>query len=89
MRFCSLGSGSEGNALLVQCALNRYVLLDCGFRLKELDARLAARGLSTDNIAAVLVTHEHGDHIGSALPLAARTNIPLYMSHGTALAVNA
>jgi phosphoribosyl 1,2-cyclic phosphodiesterase len=89
MQFCSLGSGSEGNALLVECAPKRYVLLDCGFRLKELDARLAARGLSTDNLSAVLVTHEHGDHIGSALPLVARARIPLFTSHGTALAVDA
>jgi phosphoribosyl 1,2-cyclic phosphodiesterase len=86
MRFCSLGSGSGGNATLVEAsdgATCTRVLIDCGFSLRELDTRLARAGLTADTIAAVFVTHEHGDHIGSAVALARRQKLPLWMSQGT------
>ncbi|CAG4886220.1 MBL fold metallo-hydrolase [Paraburkholderia gardini] len=92
MRFASLGSGSEGNALLVeaQCGTTTTrVLLDCGFSAKEVERRLACRGFGIDSLDAILITHEHGDHIGSALTLARKGSIPLYMSWGTARAVGA
>ncbi len=86
MRFCSLGSGSTGNAWLIESrrgtAASR-VLVDCGFSLRELDTRLARAGLASDEIDAIFVTHEHGDHIGSALALSRRRRIPLWMSRGT------
>lgn len=92
MRFASLGSGSEGNALVVEAgggATPTRVLLDCGFSAKEVERRLARAGLAADSLTAILITHEHGDHIGSALTLARRWSIPLYMSWGTAQAVGA
>lgn len=92
MRFASLGSGSEGNALLVeaQCGTTTTrVLLDCGFSAKEVERRLARLGFGIDSLDAILITHEHGDHIGSALTLARKGSIPLYMSWGTARAVGA
>lgn len=92
MRFASLGSGSEGNALLVeaQCGTTTTrVLLDCGFSAKEVERRLARLGFGIDGLDAILITHEHGDHIGSALTLARKGAIPLYMSWGTARAVGA
>ena len=92
MRFASLGSGSEGNALVVEAgggATPTRVLLDCGFSAKEVERRLARAGLGADSLTAILVTHEHSDHIGSALTLARRWSIPLYMSWGTAQAVGA
>jgi len=92
MRFASLGSGSEGNALVVEAgggATPTRVLLDCGFSAKEVERRLARAGLAADSLTAILVTHEHSDHIGSALTLARRWSIPLYMSWGTAQAVGA
>lgn len=92
MRFASLGSGSEGNALVVEAgsgtALTR-VLLDCGFSAREAERRLLRAGMAADALDAILITHEHSDHIGSALTLARRWSIPLYMSWGTARAVGA
>jgi phosphoribosyl 1,2-cyclic phosphodiesterase len=88
MRFCSLGSGSTGNATLVETRGTR-LLIDCGFTLKELTLRLGRRGLSATDIAAVFVTHEHGDHVGCALSLARRHRLPLWMSRGTWRAIGA
>ena len=86
MRFCSLGSGSAGNATLVEAAsgtTTSRVLIDCGFSLRELQARLARIELTCDDLDAVFITHEHGDHVGCALTLARRHNLPLWMSRGT------
>lgn len=92
MRFASLGSGSEGNALVVEAgsgATTTRVLLDCGFSAREAERRLLRAGLAADALDAILITHEHSDHIGSALTLARRWSIPLHMSWGTARAVGA
>jgi phosphoribosyl 1,2-cyclic phosphodiesterase len=92
VRFASLGSGSEGNALLVEAqsgATTTRVLLDCGFSGKEVARRLERLGAGVDELDAILITHEHSDHIGSALTLARKLAIPLYMSWGTARAVGA
>jgi phosphoribosyl 1,2-cyclic phosphodiesterase len=92
VRFASLGSGSEGNALLVEVqsgATTTRVLLDCGFSAKEVERRLLRLGLGVEALDAILITPEHSDHIGSALTLARKASIPLYMSWGTARAVGA
>ncbi|WP_431819879.1 MBL fold metallo-hydrolase [Burkholderia sp. F1] len=92
MRFASLGSGSEGNALVVEAAsgaTTTRVLLDCGFSAKEVERRLGRLHLGIDDLDAILITHEHSDHVGSALTLARRASLPLYMSWGTARAVGA
>ncbi len=86
MRFCSLGSGSTGNATLVESGgMGRptRVLVDCGFSLKELALRLARVDLGLTDIDAVFVTHEHGDHVGCALTLARRHRVPVWTSRGT------
>jgi phosphoribosyl 1,2-cyclic phosphodiesterase len=86
MRFCSLGSGSSGNATLIEASggiTTTRVLVDCGFSLRELQARLNRIGLAVDDIDAVFVTHEHGDHVGCALTLARRHAIPVWTSRGT------
>lgn len=92
MRFASLGSGSEGNALVVEAsngATTTRVMLDCGFSAKEVERRLLRLELGVEQLDAILITHEHSDHIGSALTLARKWSIPLYMSWGTARAVGA
>jgi phosphoribosyl 1,2-cyclic phosphodiesterase len=86
MRFCSLGSGSGGNATLVEAGSGqdtRRLLIDCGFSLREIEARLGRIGLSCADIDAVFITHEHGDHVGCAPTLARRFGVPLWMSRGT------
>jgi len=86
MRFCSLGSGSGGNATVVETghgASTRRLLIDCGFSLRELALRLARVGLDCTDLHAVFITHEHGDHVGCATTLARRHGVPLWMSRGT------
>ena len=86
MRFCSLGSGSTGNAMVVEArsgVSTSRLLIDSGFSLRELDLRLARAGLRPDDIDAVFVTHEHGDHIGCAVTFARRHGLALWMSRGT------
>jgi len=86
MRFCSLGSGSTGNATLVEAGSGgraSRVVIDCGFSLREFEQRLARAGLLPEQLDAVFITHEHGDHAGCALALARRHDVPLWMSRGT------
>jgi phosphoribosyl 1,2-cyclic phosphodiesterase len=60
-----------------------HLLVDCGLGIRELDKRLRAAGMLAEQIDAVFITHEHGDHIGCARALALRERIPVYMSEGT------
>lgn len=83
LRFASLGSGSRGNATLIESP-NGLLLVDCGFTIKETVRRLALLGHQPEDLSAILVTHEHGDHISGVGPLARRYNIPVYLTHGTA-----
>lgn len=82
MRFSSLGSGSEGNGLVVESGQTR-ILLDCGFSIRETQTRLARIGLTPDQLSAILVTHEHDDHLGGVFGFARRHSLPVYLSHGT------
>jgi phosphoribosyl 1,2-cyclic phosphodiesterase len=82
MRFASLGSGSKGNALLIEVGSTR-VLLDCGFGPRNLATRCARLGLDVAQLDAIVVTHEHSDHIGGAFSCARRYAAALYMTHGT------
>ena len=83
LRFTSLGSGSSGNALVVENGRTR-VMMDCGFSLADTKARLERAGLSPSDITAVVVTHEHDDHLGGVARFARRYAIPVYLTRGTA-----
>lgn len=82
IRFASLGSGSAGNALLVEHGAT-CVMLDCGFGLRETVARLLRLGWAPSDLAGILVTHEHGDHVAGVFRLARKFGLPVWMTHGT------
>jgi phosphoribosyl 1,2-cyclic phosphodiesterase len=89
MRFASLGSGSEGNALVVEAVeagATTRVLLDCGFGLRDCERRLARLGLEPASLAAIIVTHEHGDHVGGVERMARKHALPVWMTYGTFVA---
>ena len=86
MRFAILGSGSRGNGLLVAADGTR-VLVDCGFSVAEAERRLARLGCDPGTLAAIVLTHEHGDHARGALACARRWGVPLHASPGTLAAL--
>lgn len=83
IRFSSLGSGSRGNATIVEAGSTR-IMLDCGFSETRFRQRLMSRELEPSQIDAILVTHEHSDHIKGVGAVARKHNIPVYMTRGTA-----
>jgi len=86
MRIASLGSGSKGNATLVQHG-STTLLVDNGFSLRKFSQRLERFEIDPGAIDAVLLTHEHGDHSGGVERLCATHSIPLWTAVGTARAV--
>jgi len=82
MRFASLGSGSEGNGLVVEAGATR-VLMDCGFGLADGMARLDRLGVQACGLAGIVVTHEHSDHIGGVGRLARKHKLPVWLTAGT------
>ena len=82
MQFASLGSGSKGNATLVE-GRDTLVLVDCGFSIKQVRKRIESLNRSCDDIEAILVTHEHGDHIKGVGALARNLSVPVYVTVGT------
>lgn len=92
LRFRSLGSGSAGNATLIEAGnglATSRVLVDCGFGLRHLEARLERAGLAATDISALFITHEHGDHIGCAHAFSRRHGTAVWMSEGTWMASGA
>jgi phosphoribosyl 1,2-cyclic phosphodiesterase len=86
VRFACLGSGSEGNGLLVEAGATR-LLIDCGFGIRDTVARLARIGVAPETITAIIVTHEHSDHVGGVAAFAARYQTPVWLTFGTLSAV--
>jgi phosphoribosyl 1,2-cyclic phosphodiesterase len=82
VRFASLGSGSRGNGTLVQSG-ETLLLVDCGFSLRETEARLERLGVSGADIDAVLVTHEHSDHCSGVARLSRKYQLPVFLTRGT------
>lgn len=88
MELHSLASGSSGNAYII-LHQGRALLLDAGLSGKRTYAGLAAAGINPACITAILITHEHNDHIAGAGILSRRLRVPLYMTAGTLLGARA
>jgi len=86
VRVSILASGSGGNACVVESGKTR-ILVDAGLSAKEIEKRLATRGIEANSIRAIFVTHEHGDHSVGALTFAARFGCSLFATAGTAAAL--
>lgn len=82
MRFAMLGSGSKGNGTLVDVGGVR-VLVDCGFAVREVEQRAARLDFDLNSLDAILVTHEHGDHLGGVARLARAYDLPVYLTRGS------
>jgi phosphoribosyl 1,2-cyclic phosphodiesterase len=83
MQFASLGSGSRGNATLIRHG-NTTLMIDCGFSARETEKRLQLQGMSAAELAGIVVTHEHADHIQGIRVLARKHRLPVYATAGTA-----
>ena len=82
MRFASLGSGSRGNSTLVDSG-KTSLMIDCGFSRREVERRLSDLDFLAERLDAILVTHEHSDHISGVVSLAEKFDLAVYATHGT------
>ena len=82
MRICSIASGSSGNCIYVGSD-NTHVIIDAGISGKRIEEGLNKIGLSTGELDAILITHEHSDHIASIGVLSRKYGIPMYATRGT------
>ena len=80
--FTILGSGSAGNCAYVETAEAR-ILVDAGFSPLQIRKRLAGIGKTPENLSAILLTHEHSDHIAGIVGLADKFHIPVFCNRGT------
>jgi phosphoribosyl 1,2-cyclic phosphodiesterase len=86
LRVCLLASGSKGNAVYIESGESR-ILIDAGLSATELRRRLAGIGVSADDLHAILVTHEHGDHCRGVGVMARRHRLPVYLHPATRCAL--
>jgi phosphoribosyl 1,2-cyclic phosphodiesterase len=82
VKFSVLGSGSKGNCTLVEAGSTR-LLIDNGFSGKEIFSRLQLLGVAPESLTALVVTHEHEDHVKGVGVLARRLNLPIYANEAT------
>lgn len=82
LKFCSLYSGSSGNSLLVQ-SNNTKILVDCGTSAKKIVTALEGLDIDITDIDAILVTHEHSDHIQSLGTVSKKYDIPVFANFET------
>ncbi len=82
MKVTVLGSGSRGNAMVVECGDDR-ILIDAGFAARTLAARLRAARIAPESVSALILTHEHNDHVLGARVAAKRFGWTVYATPGT------
>ncbi|MBW7460765.1 MBL fold metallo-hydrolase, partial [Paenibacillus sepulcri] len=82
LRFTVLASGSTGNATIVQCD-SATVLVDVGLSTKKMEELMRERGVAGHHLDAILVTHEHSDHIKGLGAFARKFNLPIYANQAT------
>ena len=82
MRLIILGSGSSGNALYVESGATS-VLIDAGLSAKETARRMTAAGLDPTKLSAIVITHEHTDHMKGVRVISMATGVPVFMSEAT------
>ena len=82
VKFTILGSGSSGNCAYVETPEAR-ILVDAGFSPLQIRKRLAGIGRTPENLSAILITHEHSDHIAGLLGIADKFHIPVYCNRDT------
>ncbi len=82
MRLAYLGSGSRGNAALIENG-NTCIMLDCGFSVAQTEKRLARLDRKPGDLTAILVTHEHSDHIRGVGALSRKYDLPVWLTPGT------
>lgn len=82
INFCVLSSGSKGNCTYVQSG-SQQVLIDCGLSAKQLEVRLAAIEVEPSSIDAIVISHEHSDHIRGLPVFVKRHKIPVHLNHST------
>jgi phosphoribosyl 1,2-cyclic phosphodiesterase len=83
IKVCILASSSAGNSVFIASSRTR-VLVDVGLSRREITKRLASIGESVESLDAILVTHEHSDHISGLVSMAKKLRIPAYLTHYTA-----
>jgi phosphoribosyl 1,2-cyclic phosphodiesterase len=83
MRFSVLASGSQANCTLVEHE-GEGILIDCGLSAKQTSLRMAKLGVTPEIIRAIVVTHEHGDHIRGIPVFSRRFEVPVYVTDGAA-----
>jgi phosphoribosyl 1,2-cyclic phosphodiesterase len=83
LRFSVLGSGSTGNSTILECGSTR-ILIDAGLSAKQLCTRLESLDIDPASISAILLTHEHGDHIRGLKSFIKKYPVPLYATAETA-----
>jgi phosphoribosyl 1,2-cyclic phosphodiesterase len=88
MKFCSISSGSSGNCIYTGSS-GCSILIDAGISGKRIEEGLNAIDLTTKDMDAILLTHEHSDHIKGIGVLARRYGIPIYATQGTISAITA
>lgn len=82
LRVAILGSGSQGNAVVIESGKHR-ILIDAGFSAREMARRMEPLEVDPDSFEALLLTHEHGDHTRGARVFSHRHGVPVYATEGT------